>query len=71
MTHPTRPGPPSAVNALRPPPGDREPVFGQVKHNRGADCFAAEGDQPSDPHGRLLAAIHYLLELPRRQLATA
>jgi DDE family transposase len=48
-----------------------EPVFGQIKHNRGADRFARRGRSAVRSEWRLLTATHNLLKLHRHQLATA
>jgi hypothetical protein len=47
-----------------------EPVFGQVKSNRGADRFLRRGRSAARSEWRLLAATHNLLKLHRHQLAT-
>ena len=48
-----------------------EPVFGQIKSNRGADRFQRRGRSAVRSEWRLLAATHNLLKLHRHQLATA
>jgi Transposase DDE domain len=48
-----------------------EPVFGQIKSNRGADRFLRRGRAAVRPEWRLLAATHNLLKLHRHRLATA
>ena len=48
-----------------------EPVFGQVKSNRGADRFLRRGRSAVRSEWRLLTATHNLLKLHRHQLATA
>jgi transposase len=48
-----------------------EPVFGQVKSNRGANRFLRRGRSAVRSEWRLLAATHNLLKLHRHQLATA
>jgi transposase len=48
-----------------------EPVFGQIKANRGADRFLRRGRSAVRSEWRLLAATHNLLKLHRHQLATA
>jgi transposase len=47
-----------------------EPVFGQVKSNRGADRFLRRGRSAVRSEWRLLTATHNLLKLHRHQLAT-
>ena len=47
-----------------------EPVFGQVKSNRGADRFLRRGRSAVRSEWRLLTATHNLLKLYRHQLAT-
>ena len=51
--------------------GTVEPVFGQIKSNRGADRFQRRGRSAVRSEWRLLAATHNLLKLHRHQLATA
>src|SRR5215208_867593 len=51
--------------------GSVEPVFGQIKSNRGADRFHRRGRSAVRSEWRLLAATHNRLELHRHQLATA
>ena len=48
-----------------------EPVFGQVKSNRGADRFLRRGRSAVRSEWRLLTATHNLLKLHRHQLAAA
>jgi len=48
-----------------------EPVFGQVKSNRGANRFLRRGRSAVRSEWRLLAATHNLLKLHRHQLAAA
>ena len=48
-----------------------EPVFGQIKSNRGADRFQRRGRSAVRSEWRLLTATHNLLKLHRHQLATA
>src|SRR5215207_6343063 len=48
-----------------------EPVFGQIKANRGADRFLRCGRSAVRSEWRLLAATHNLLKLHRHQLRTA
>jgi transposase len=48
-----------------------EPVFGQIKANRGADRFLRRGRSAVRSEWRLLAATHNLLKLHRHNLATA
>jgi transposase len=47
-----------------------EPVFGQIKANRGANRFLRRGRAAVRSEWRLLAATHNLLKLHRHQLAT-
>jgi hypothetical protein len=47
-----------------------EPVFGQIKANRGADRFLRRGRSAVRSEWRLLAATHNLLKLYRHHLAT-
>jgi transposase len=51
--------------------GSIEPVFGQVKSNRGANRFLRRGRSAVRSEWRLLTATHNLLKLHRHQLATA
>jgi transposase len=51
--------------------GSVEPVFGQIKANRGADRFLRRGRSAVRSEWRLLTATHNLLKLHRHQLATA
>jgi transposase len=51
--------------------GSIEPVFGQIKSNRGADRFLRRGRSAVRSDWRLLTATHNLLKLHRHQLATA
>jgi hypothetical protein len=46
-----------------------EPVFGQIKANRGADRFLRRGRSAVRSEWRLLATTHNLLKLHRHQLA--
>src|SRR4051794_13262423 len=48
-----------------------EPVFGQVKSNRGANRFLRRGRSAVRSEWRLLTATHNLLKLHRHQLAAA
>jgi transposase len=48
-----------------------EPVFGQIKHNRGADRFARRGRSAARSEWRLLAATNNLLKLWRHTTAPA
>jgi hypothetical protein len=48
-----------------------EPVFGQVKSNRGANRFLRRGRSAVRSEWRLLTASHNLLKLHRHQLAAA
>src|SRR5215211_1340678 len=48
-----------------------EPVFGQIKANRGADRFLRRGRSAVRSEWRLLTATHNLLKLHRHQLAAA
>ena len=50
--------------------GSVEPVFGQIKSNRGADRFQRRGRSAVRSEWRLLTATHNLLKLHRHQLAT-
>ena len=49
--------------------GSVEPVFGQIKSNRGADRFQRRGRSAVRSEWRLLTATHNLLKLHRHQLA--
>ena len=51
--------------------GSVEPVFGQIKSNRGADRFQRRGRSAVRSEWRLLTATHNLLKLHRHHLATA
>jgi transposase len=51
--------------------GTVEPVFGQIKSNRGADRFQRRGRSAVRSEWRLLTATHNLLKLHRHRLATA
>jgi transposase len=51
--------------------GSVEPVFGQIKSNRGADRFLRRGRSAVRSEWRLLAATHNLLKLHRHQLPAA
>src|SRR3954466_1932534 len=51
--------------------GSVEPVFGQIKSNRGADRLQRRGRSAVRSDWRLLTATHNLLKLHRHQLATA
>jgi transposase len=51
--------------------GTVEPVFGQIKHNRGADRFLRRGRSAVRSEWRLLTATHNLLKLHRHHLAAA
>lgn len=51
--------------------GSVEPVFGQIKSNRGADRFLRRGRSAVKSEWRLLTLTHNLLKLHRHQLATA
>jgi transposase len=48
-----------------------EPVFGQIKHNRGADRFSRRGRSAARSEWRLLAATNNLLKLWRHTTAPA
>ena len=48
-----------------------EPVFGQIKANRGADRFLRRGRSAVRSEWRLLATTHNLLKLHRHTLASA
>jgi transposase len=48
-----------------------EPVFGQIKANRGADQFLRRGRSAARSEWRLLASTHNLRKLHRHQLTTA
>jgi hypothetical protein len=49
--------------------GTVEPVFGQIKSNRGANRFQRRGRSAVRSEWRLLTATHNLLKLHRHQLA--
>jgi transposase len=51
--------------------GSIEPVFGQIKSNRGANRFLRRGRSAVRSEWRLLTATHNLLKLHRHQLASA
>jgi len=51
--------------------GSVEPVFGQIKANRGANRFLRRGRSAVRSESRLLTATHNLLKLHRHQLASA
>jgi transposase len=51
--------------------GSVEPVFGQIKANRGANRFLRRGRAAVRSEWRLLTLTHNLLKLHRHQLATA
>jgi hypothetical protein len=51
--------------------GTVEPVFGQIKSNRGADRFQRRGRSAVRSEWRLLTATHNLLKLHQHQLAAA
>jgi transposase len=48
-----------------------EPVFGQIKHNRGIDRFQRRGRSAVRSEWRLAAATHNLLKLHTHRIATA
>src|SRR5919198_121597 len=48
-----------------------EPVFGQIKHNRGAHRFQRRGRSAARSEWRLLAATHNILKLWRHNTAAA
>jgi transposase len=48
-----------------------EPVFGQIKHNRGAERFQRRGRSAARAEWRLLAATHNILKLWRHAAAAA
>ena len=48
-----------------------EPVFGQIKHNRGIDRFQRRGRSAVRSEWRLAAATHNLLKLHNHRAATA
>jgi hypothetical protein len=48
-----------------------EPVFGQIKANRGANPFLRRGRTAVRSEWRLLAATHNLLKLHKHQLAAS
>jgi transposase len=50
--------------------GTAEPVFGQIKSNRGANRFLRRGRSAVRSEWRLLTATHNLLKLHQHQLAT-
>ena len=66
-----RPGDRLGQRALPRRQGIVEPVFGQIKANRGADRFQRRGRSAVRSEWRLLTATHNLLKLHRHQLATA
>jgi hypothetical protein len=51
--------------------GSVEPVFGQIKSNRGANRFLRRGRSAVRSEWRLLTLTHNLLKLHRHQLAVA
>jgi transposase len=51
--------------------GTAEPVFGQIKSNRGANRFLRRGRHAVRSEWRLLTATHNLLKLHQHRLATA
>ena len=51
--------------------GSVEPVFGQIKSNRGTDRFQRRGRSAVRSEWRLLTATHNLLKLHRHHLAIA
>jgi Transposase DDE domain len=51
--------------------GSAEPVFGQIKSNRGANRFLRRGRSAVRSEWRLLTATHNLLKLHHHRLATA
>ena len=51
--------------------GSVEPVFGQIKSNRGANRFLRRGRSAVRSEWRLLTLTHNILKLHRHQLATA
>ncbi|MDQ5831549.1 MAG: transposase [Actinomycetota bacterium] len=51
--------------------GTVEPVFGQIKANRGANRFLRRGRSAVRSEWRLLAATHNLLKLHKHQLAAS
>src|SRR5829696_7613561 len=51
--------------------GTVEPVFGQIKSNRGADRFLRRGRSAVRSEWRLLTATHNILKLHHQQLAAA
>jgi transposase len=51
--------------------GSAEPVFGQIKSNRGANRFLRRGRSAVRSEWRLLTATHNLLKLHHHQLAAA
>jgi hypothetical protein len=48
-----------------------EPVFGQIKHNRGIARFQRRGRAAVRAEWRLITATHNLLKLHRHALTTA
>ena len=50
--------------------GMAEPVFGQIKSNRGASRFYRRGRSAVRSEWRLLTATHNLLKLHKHRLAT-
>jgi hypothetical protein len=48
-----------------------EPVFGQLKHNRGAARFQRRGRSAARSEWRLLATTHIILKLWRHSTAPA
>lgn len=50
--------------------GSVEPVFGQIKSNRGANRFLRRGGSAVRSEWRLLTATHNLLKLRQHRLAT-
>jgi hypothetical protein len=48
-----------------------EPLFGQIKHNRGADRFGRRGRSAVRSEWRLLAATNNLLKLWRHSTTPA
>ena len=47
-----------------------EPIFGQIKHNRGVDRFVLRGHAGVEMEWKLLCASHNLLKVFRAGLAT-
>jgi SRSO17 transposase len=75
---PLRLHPKSARNRLgrralpqTPTPGTVEPVFGQIKSNRGANRFLGRGRSAVRSEWRLVAATHNLRKLYQHQLAAS